>query len=66
MTMVAPPASDIKRARVLALLGDSVTTTTFSCRFDQGRQPGGKYLIGKGVKPDGLQFVRRAPAAITK
>jgi aconitate hydratase len=52
MTMTPPPAGDIRGARVLALLGDSVTTDHISpagsIRTDS---PAGKYLIAKGVKP---------------
>ncbi|MBM3777568.1 MAG: aconitate hydratase AcnA [Acidimicrobiia bacterium] len=52
MTMTPPPAADIVGARVLALLGDSVTTDHISpagsIRTDS---PAGKYLIAQGVKP---------------
>jgi aconitate hydratase len=52
MTMDPPAPSDIHSARVLAVLGDSVTTTT-SRRPDRSRPTArqGKYLIEKGVKP---------------
>jgi len=52
MTMVAPPGKDITGARVLALLGDSVTTDHISpAGAIKADSPAGKYLIGKGVKP---------------
>ena len=52
MTMTAPPATDITGARVLALLGDSVTTDHISPAGSiKADSPAGKYLIGKGVKP---------------
>jgi aconitate hydratase len=44
--------SDIKRARVLALLGDSVTTDHISPAGSiPPDSPAGKYLIAQGVKP---------------
>ena len=52
MTMEAAPLQDIAGARVLAVLGDSVTTDHISpagsIKVDS---PAGKYLIEKGVKP---------------
>ena len=52
MTMDPAPLSDIAGARVLAVLGDSVTTDHISpagsIKVDS---PAGKYLIEKGVKP---------------
>ncbi len=52
MTMTAPPATDITGARVLALLGDSVTTDHISPAGSiKTDSPAGKYLIAKGVKP---------------
>jgi aconitate hydratase len=52
MTMTPAPARDITGMRVLALLGDSVTTDHISpagsIKVDS---PAGKYLIEKGVKP---------------
>ena len=48
----APPA-DIHAARVLAVLGDSVTTDHISPAGSiPADSPAGKYLIGKGVIPD--------------
>jgi aconitate hydratase len=52
MTMAQPPAADISGARVLALLGDSVTTDHISPAGSiKADSPAGKYLIEKGVKP---------------
>jgi len=52
MTMTAPPAREISGARVLALLGDSVTTDHISPAGSiKADSPAGKYLIEKGVKP---------------
>jgi aconitate hydratase len=52
MTMTAPPAKDIVGARVLALLGDSVTTDHISPAGSiKTDSPAGQYLISKGVKP---------------
>ncbi len=52
MTMDAPPITDIKGARVLALLGDSVTTDHISPAGSISKDgPAGKYLIGLGVQP---------------
>jgi aconitate hydratase len=52
MTMTASPATDITGARVLALLGDSVTTDHISPAGSiKADSPAGKYLIAKGVKP---------------
>ncbi len=49
----APPLQEIKGARVLLVLGDSITTDHISPagQFD-ATSPAGKYLIGKGVKPE--------------
>jgi aconitate hydratase len=47
-----PPVSDIKDARVLAMLGDSVTTDHISPAGSIGADtPAGKYLIAHGVQP---------------
>jgi aconitate hydratase len=52
MTMTAAPLADIHGARVLALLGDSVTTDHISPAGSiKADSPAGKYLIEKGVKP---------------
>ena len=48
-----PPISDVRGARVLALLGDSITTDHISpagsIRQDS---PAGRYLLERGVQPD--------------
>lgn len=47
-----PPLSDIEGARVLALLGDSVTTDHISpAGAIPKREPAGQYLAAKGVLP---------------
>ena len=52
MTMAMPPAADIQGARVLALLGDSVTTDHISPAGSiKADSPAGHYLMAKGVKP---------------
>ncbi len=52
MTMTAAPPAEITGARVLALLGDSVTTDHISpAGAIKADSPAGKYLIEKGVKP---------------
>jgi aconitate hydratase len=52
MTMAAEPPADIAGARVLALLGDSVTTDHISpAGAIKADSPAGRYLIEKGVKP---------------
>jgi aconitate hydratase len=52
MSLQPAPVTDIRGARVLALLGDSVTTDHISpagsIRKDS---PAGKYLVSKGVQP---------------
>ncbi|MBN8281256.1 MAG: aconitate hydratase AcnA [Gammaproteobacteria bacterium] len=46
------PVTDIRGARVLALLGDSVTTDHISPAGSIGKDsPAGKYLLSKGVQP---------------
>jgi aconitate hydratase len=46
------PLSDITHARVLAMLGDSVTTDHISPAGSIGRDsPAGKYLVAHGVEP---------------
>ena len=50
MTMSPPPLADITGARVLALLGDSVTTDHISPAGSiKADSPAGKYLLAKGV-----------------
>jgi aconitate hydratase len=52
MTMTPPPVADIANARVLALLGDSVTTDHISPAGSiKANGPAGKYLSEHGVKP---------------
>jgi aconitate hydratase len=52
MTMTPPAASDIIGGRVLALLGDSVTTDHISpAGAIKADSPAGRYLIDLGVKP---------------
>ncbi|MFO2548810.1 aconitate hydratase AcnA [Alicyclobacillus cycloheptanicus] len=52
LTSELPPASDIKNGRVLALLGDSVTTDHISPAGNIAiNSPAGKYLTEHGVKP---------------
>ena len=51
MSMTPPPATDIMGARVLALLGDSVTTDHISPAGSiKADSPAGRYLLDKGVK----------------
>ncbi len=52
MPATPPALADIRGARVLAMLGDSVTTDHISPAGSiQPDSPAGKYLIGLGVKP---------------
>jgi aconitate hydratase len=52
LTMEPAPASDLHGARVLAHLGDSVTTDHISPAGSiQADSPAGKYLIAQGVQP---------------
>jgi aconitate hydratase len=52
MPREAPPLADIRGARVLAVLGDSVTTDHISPAGSiQPESPAGKYLIAHGVAP---------------
>jgi aconitate hydratase len=52
LTLEPAPPSDIRSARVLALLGDSVTTDHITPAGSiPADSPAGKYLIGKGVTP---------------
>jgi aconitate hydratase len=52
MTMTPPKPAEISGARVLALLGDSVTTDHISPAGSiKADSPAGRYLIEKGVKP---------------
>ncbi len=52
LPLEVPPVTDIEGARVLALLGDSVTTDHISPAGSiQANSPAGKYLIENGVQP---------------
>jgi aconitate hydratase len=52
MTKEAPGLRDIENARVLALLGDSVTTDHISPAGSiPVDSPAGRYLVGQGVEP---------------
>jgi aconitate hydratase len=52
MTMTPAPIADIKGARVLALLGDSVTTDHISPAGNISKSgPAAKYLMQQGVQP---------------
>jgi len=52
MTLQPAPVEDIRNARVLAVLGDSVTTDHISPAGSIKKDsPAGKYLIDHGVKP---------------
>jgi aconitate hydratase len=52
MTPQPPPVTDIRGARVLALLGDSITTDHISPAGSiKPQSPAGRYLIERGVQP---------------
>jgi aconitate hydratase len=52
MTMEVPRPADIRDARVLALLGDSVTTDHISPAGSiKADSPAGQYLVAHGVRP---------------
>jgi aconitate hydratase len=52
MTMTPAPIADIQNARVLALLGDSVTTDHISPAGNIAKSsPAARYLVGEGVQP---------------
>ncbi|HXF03946.1 MAG TPA: aconitate hydratase AcnA [Blastocatellia bacterium] len=52
MTLDVPPLDDIRQARVLVLLGDSVTTDHISPAGSiPADSPAGQYLIAQGVSP---------------
>ena len=52
MTMTPKPVTDVTGARVLALLGDSVTTDHISPAGDIAKtSPAAKYLVSQGVQP---------------
>ena len=53
MTLAPPPVTDIQGARVLALLGDSVTTDHISpAGAIKPDSPAGRYLLEQGVPPE--------------
>jgi aconitate hydratase len=52
MTMKGAPLADVRGARLLAMLGDSVTTDHISPAGSiKADSPAGRYLIEKGVRP---------------
>jgi aconitate hydratase len=52
MTMTPPPVSEIRGARALAVLGDSVTTDHISPAGNISKtSPAAKYLVSQGVQP---------------
>jgi aconitate hydratase len=52
MTMTPPPQGDVAGARVLALLGDSVTTDHISPAGNIAKtSPAARYLVEQGVEP---------------
>jgi aconitate hydratase len=52
MTMMPPPLADVKGARALAVLGDSVTTDHISPAGNISRSsPAARYLMDQGVEP---------------
>jgi aconitate hydratase len=53
MTMTPPPLRDVKDARVLVMLGDSVTTDHISPAGNIAKDsPAGKYLLSRSVPPE--------------
>ena len=61
MTMTPAAVGDIKGARALAVLGDSVTTDHISPAGNISKSsPAAKYLMEQGVQAGGLQLLRRA------
>jgi aconitate hydratase len=66
MSMVPAPVADIRGARVLALLGDSVTTDHISPAGNISKvSPAAKYLVEQGVQPS-ISIPMARGAAITK
>jgi aconitate hydratase len=52
LSMTPPPPSDLRDARALAVLGDSITTDHISPAGNiKANSPAGKYLIEHGVEP---------------
>ena len=61
MAVKPAPVQDIKNARVLAVLGDSVTTDHISPAGSIKKDsPAGKYLSGAWREARGLQLLRLA------
>ena len=59
MEMTPPPLADVRGARVLAKLGDSVTTDHISPAGNIRRDgPAGRWLVDGGVRAGGLQLLR--------
>ena len=62
LTMEPGVVTDFSGARVLAKLGDSVTTDHISPAGNiRASSPAGRYLIDGGVAPGRLQQLRHAP-----
>jgi aconitate hydratase A / 2-methylisocitrate dehydratase len=52
LSMTPPPPADLRDARALAVLGDSITTDHISPAGNiKANSPAGKYLISHGVEP---------------
>ena len=67
MTVKPAPVAPIENARVLAMLGDSITTDHISPAGSIKKDsPAGRYLIERGVKRRGLQLLRSAARATTR
>jgi len=61
MSKMAAPLADLHGARVLAVLGDSITTDIFRLPAQSRRNRRlGKYLIANGVKPHDFNSYGRA------
>ena len=55
------PITDVKQARLLALLGDSITTDHISPAGNIKKSaPAGEYLLEHQVRPDRVQLLRFA------
>ena len=67
MRVEPAPVAAITEARVLAVLGDSITTDHISPAGSiKADSPAGRYLIEHGVQRGRLQLLRRAPRATTR
>ena len=61
LSMTPPPPADLRDARALAVLGDSITTDHISPAGSiKANSPAGKYLIVARRRAEGLQFLWRA------